>query len=33
MSLSGWIFLVFSWEVILGLTAYCFMRILKKKTV
>lgn len=29
---DGWLFLILSWGIIVGLTGYCFMRILTKKT-
>ena len=32
MSPIGWTFMIFSWGLIVGLTVYCFARILKKKT-
>jgi len=32
MTLAGWIFLVVSWGAILGLTAFCFYRTLRKKS-
>ena len=31
MTVSGWILLVFSWGFILGLTVYCFVRVLRPK--
>ncbi len=32
MTVSGWIFLVISWGAILGLSAFCLSRTLRKKT-
>ncbi|MCM8801332.1 MAG: hypothetical protein NC912_04935 [Candidatus Omnitrophica bacterium] len=31
MKLSGWIFMVLSWTVILGMITFCFIRIFSKK--
>ncbi len=31
MKLSGWIFMILSWAVILGLAGFCFSRIFKKE--
>jgi len=31
MKLSGWIFMIFSWTMILGMGIYCFSRIFKKR--
>jgi len=31
MKLAGWIFLVFSWGMILTLTVFCFIRVFSKK--
>ncbi len=31
MTTLGWIFISVSWSLILGLTAFCFYKILKKK--
>ena len=28
MNLGGWIFIIVSWAIILGLNAYCFYRVL-----
>jgi len=33
MSGGGWIFLIFSWGVILGLTAFCFIKVFSKKEI
>ena len=30
MKLSGWIFMIISWGMILGLAIFCFTRIFKK---
>jgi len=30
MRLSGWIFMIFSWAMILSMAAFCFNRIFKK---
>lgn len=30
MKLSGWIFMIFSWAMILSLAIFCFNRIFKK---
>jgi len=32
MSISGWIFMILSWSVILGMFTYCMYRTLKKDT-
>ena len=29
MSTGGWIFLIFGWGIILFLTAYCFIKVMK----
>ena len=29
MNLGGWIFLIFGWSMILALTAYCFIKVIK----
>jgi len=31
MSITGWIFLIFSWGMILGLTIFCFIKVFLKK--
>jgi len=31
MSLAGWAFIIFSWGLIIGLTAFCFIKVLVKK--
>ncbi len=31
MRASGWVLLVASWGLILGLAAYCFTRVLRRK--
>lgn len=31
MNLAGWIFLIMSWGVILGVTGFCFWKIFKTK--
>jgi len=31
MNLFGWLFLIFSWALILGLCAFCFYRVLVEK--
>lgn len=31
MKLSGWAFLITSWSFIIGLTVFCFYRVLTKK--
>ena len=31
MKLAGWIFLVFSWGIISGLTIFCFIKVFSKK--
>lgn len=33
MTLSGWILLLFSWGLILGVTIYCFIRVLATKNL
>lgn len=30
MKLGGWVFMIFSWVMILGLALFCFTRIFKK---
>jgi len=30
MNLGGWILLILSWGVILGLTVFCFMKVFSK---
>ncbi len=30
MNIFGWIFLIISWGLILGLNIYCFIRVLKE---
>jgi len=32
MKLSGWIFMIISWTVIIGMAIFCFTKILKKNT-
>ena len=31
MKLGGWIFLICSWGLILGLTVFCFVKVFSKK--
>ena len=31
MSLGGWIFILFSWGLIIGLSIYCFFKVFAKK--
>jgi hypothetical protein len=31
MKINGWIFLVVSWGLILGLTTFCFIKVFSKK--
>jgi len=31
MKISGWVFLIFSWGIILGLTVFCFKKVFSKK--
>jgi len=31
MKLSGWIFMIFSWTMILSMGIYCFSKVLKKR--
>ena len=31
MRLAGWIFLIFSWGIILGLTFFCFAKVFSKR--
>jgi len=31
MSLSGWIFMLASWIIIIGLSSFCFFRVFSKK--
>lgn len=31
MNLYGWLFIVISWGFIIGLTAFCFVRVFSKK--
>ncbi len=33
MTVNGWLLLLVSWGLILGLTAFCFMKIFSKRTV
>jgi hypothetical protein len=33
MSGAGWFFLIISWAVILGLTSFCFIKVLSKRTL
>jgi len=33
MRLGGWLFLVLSWAVILGLTIFCFIKVFSKKEI
>jgi len=33
MRTSGWIFLVTSWGLILGLTGFCFYKVFSKKKI
>ena len=33
MTLSGWIFMVISWGLIIGLVVFCFIKIFRKKVV
>lgn len=33
MKISGWIFFILSWGVILGFAAFCFIRVLSKKVL
>jgi hypothetical protein len=33
MKLAGWIFLIVSWGIILGLTAFCFIKVFSKKEI
>jgi len=33
MNIGGWLFLIISWGVILGLTAFCFLKVFSKKEV
>jgi len=33
MKESGWLFLILSWGVILGLTVFCFAKVFSKKDV
>lgn len=30
---DGWLFLIISWGLIVGLTVFCFRQVFKKKTV
>ncbi len=31
MKLNGWVFIIFSWGIILGLTIFCFKNVFAKK--
>ena len=31
MKILGWIFLIISWGIILGLTIFCFVKVFSKK--
>jgi hypothetical protein len=31
MNIGGWIFLLISWGIILGLTVFCFVKVFSKK--
>jgi len=31
MNIFGWIFIVFSWGFIIGLTVFCFIKVFSKK--
>jgi len=31
MSIAGWLFLIISWGLIIGLTIFCFARVFSKK--
>lgn len=31
MTLEGWVFLIISWGIILGLTIFCFVKVFSKK--
>lgn len=31
MTVAGWILLILSWVLILGMTAFCFIKVLTKK--
>lgn len=31
MNISGWVFLIVSWGLILGLTTLCFVKVFSKK--
>jgi len=33
MNSFGWLFLVFSWGLIIGLVVFCFIRIFSKKKI
>jgi len=33
MRMNGWMFLIISWGLILGLTAFCFIKVFSKKEV
>jgi hypothetical protein len=33
MRISGWLFLIFSWGFIIGLTVFCFYRVFAKRKV
>ena len=33
MTVLGWIFMLVSWTLILSLSAFCFIRIFKKKKI
>jgi hypothetical protein len=32
MKLSGWVFLIFSWGLILGLTVFCFTKVFLERS-
>jgi hypothetical protein len=31
MTSGGWVFIIFSWGIILGLAAFCFKKVFSKK--
>jgi len=31
MKIEGWLFIIFSWGIILGLTVFCFKKVFSKK--
>jgi len=33
MNISGWIFLIVSWGLILGFTVFCFVKVFSKKEI